>query len=221
MLINQWMDRGQEFLEPFVGSAWIVRDIKSKRRHASDTNPYLIAMYQALQKGWIPPTHFNQSEYDALKANMEEADPALVGFIGAFCSFGGMWFAGLAKDSKKTNYIKPAAKGCLKLVPDIRDVDFQCQSYDDWMPDGAFIYCDPPYADTGQSYFSTKFDSEKFWETMREWSKNNIVIISEYKAPPDFKCVAEYRVRMKLNSEFRTERVFSLNEKYDPFGGIF
>jgi DNA adenine methylase len=221
MLINQWMDRGQEFLEPFVGSAWIVRDIKTKYRHASDTNPYLIAMYQALQEGWIPPTHFNQSEYDALKANKEEADPALVGFIGAFCSFGGMWFAGLAKDSKKTNYVKAAAKGCLDLVPGIRDVNFQCQSYDEWGVDGAFIICDPPYADTGQSYFSTSFDTDKFWDTMREWSKNNIVIISEYKAPSDFKCVAEYRVRMKLNSEIRTERVFSLNEKYDPFGGIF
>jgi DNA adenine methylase len=230
MLINQWMDRGQVFLEPFVGSAWIVRDIKTKCRYASDTNPYLIAMYQALQKGWIPPTHFNQSEYDALKANKEEADPALVGFIGAFCSFGGMWFAGLAKVptisrdrmvGRNREYVKAAAHGCLKLVPSIRDVVFGCRSYDDWKPKNAFIYCDPPYADTGQSYFSTSFDTDKFWDTMREWSKNNIVIISEYKAPEDFKCVAEYRVRMKLNSEFRTEKVFSLNEKYDPFGGIF
>lgn len=220
MLINQWMDRGQEFLEPFVGSAWIVRDIKTRRRHASDTNPYLIAMYKALQKGWIPPTHFKQSEYDTLKSDMD-FDPALTGFIGAFCSFGGMWFAGLAKDNKKTNYVKSAAKGVLKIVPQIRDVDFQCVSYDEWQPDGAFVYCDPPYADTGQSYFSTSFDTERFWDTMRKWSKNNIVIISEYKAPEDFKCVAEYRVRMKLNSEFRTEKVFSLNEKYDPFGGIF
>jgi len=221
MMINQWMDKGQMFIEPFVGSAWIVRDVKRQRRFASDTNPYLIAMYQALQEGWIPPTHFNQSEYDALKANKEEADPALVGFIGAFCSFGGMWFAGLAKDSKKANYIKAAAKGCLKLVPSIRDVEFRCMSYTDWNPAGAFIYCDPPYADTGQEYFSTSFDSEKFWETVRRWSKDNTVISSEYKAPEDFKIVAQYRVRMKLNSEFRTEKVFSLSERPDPFGGIF
>ena len=177
MMINQWMNKGQTFIEPFVGSAWIVRDVKRQRRFASDTNPYLIAMYQALQEGWIPPTHFNQSEYDALKANKEEADPALVGFIGAFCSFGGMWFAGLAKDSKKANYIKAAAKGCLKLVPSIRDVEFRCMSYTDWNPAGAFIYCDPPYADTGQEYFSTSFDSEKFWETVRRWSKDNLSLI--------------------------------------------
>ena len=100
-------------------------------------------------------------------------------------------------------------------------LNFKCCSYDFWNPKGAFIYCDPPYADTGQSYFSTKFDSDKFWETVRKWSKNNIVIVSEYKAPDDFKCVAEYRVRMKLNSDMRTERVFSLNEKHDPFKGVF
>jgi site-specific DNA-adenine methylase len=31
MMINQWMKPGQEFLEPFVGSAWIVRDINLHR----------------------------------------------------------------------------------------------------------------------------------------------------------------------------------------------
>ena len=29
----------------------------------------------------------------------------------------------------------------------------------------------------------------KFWETMRKWSKNNIVVISEREAPKDFKKV--------------------------------
>lgn len=219
-MINQWMKPGQEFIEPFVGSAWIVRDVTAKRRFASDTNPYLIAMYKALQNGWVPPTHFNESEYKALKANKEEADPALVGFIGHFCSFGGMWFAGLAKDAKKVNYVKGASRTVLKMAKDIWGVNFNCISYDDWMPKNAFIYCDPPYADTGQEYFSTSFDSEKFWEVMRRWSENNTVIISEYKAPDDFKCIAEYRVRMKLNTEMRTERVFS-KHTYDPFGGIF
>lgn len=224
-MINQWMKPGQEFLEPFVGSAWIVRDVKSKRRFASDTNPFLIAMYKALQEGWIPPTHVSEAEYADLKRQSDEdisfcPDPALVGFVGHFCSFGGMWYAGMAKDSKKNNYVKAAAKNVLKMVDKIWDVDFHCMSYDEWMPEGAFVYCDPPYADTGQEYFSTSFDSEKFWNVMRQWSERNIVIISEYKAPDDFPCIAEYRVRMKLNSEMRTEKVFS-QHKYDPFGGIF
>jgi len=218
-MINQWMKPGQGFLEPFVGSAWIVRNVAAKHRFASDTNPYLIAMYQALQKGWVPPTHFSEDEYKALKEE-PDTDPALAGFIGHFCSFGGMWFQGIAKDAKKHNYIKMAAKTVLKMAQDIWGVDFRCKSYDEWKPKNAFIYCDPPYADTGQAYFSTQFDSEKFWDTMRKWSENNIVIISEYKAPDDFKCIAEYRVRMKLNTEMRTEKVYS-KHAYDPFGGIF
>ena len=30
------------------------------------------------------------------------------------------------------------------------------------------------------------FDTEEFWEIMRKWSKNNIVLISEMDAPEDF-----------------------------------
>ena len=56
-----------------------------------------------------------------------------------------------------------------------------------------FIYCDPPYAYTK---FPIKyrrdikkydvFETELFWETMRKWSKSNVVVISEIVAPPDF-----------------------------------
>jgi hypothetical protein len=31
-------------------------------------------------------------------------------------------------------------------------------------------------------------DHEKFWDWARKMSKNNIVVISEYKAPKDFHC---------------------------------
>jgi site-specific DNA-adenine methylase len=56
-----------------------------------------------------------------------------------------------------------------------------------------FIYCDPPYAYTK---FPIKyrrdvkhydvFNNEHFWDVMREWSKNNFVVISEITAPDDF-----------------------------------
>ena len=31
-----------------------------------------------------------------------------------------------------------------------------------------------------------EFDNEKFWNKMREWSKHNIVFVSEVSAPDDF-----------------------------------
>ena len=51
------------------------------------------------------------------------------------------------------------------------------------------IYCDPPYQST-EGYSSTgEFNHELFWETMRIWSKDNCVFISEESAPKDFKVV--------------------------------
>jgi DNA adenine methylase len=230
MLINQWIDKDQIFIEPFVGAAWIVRGIRAKFRFCSDTNPYLIAMYQALQNGWLPPTVFSADEYKHMKDKIDEADPALVGFIGHFCSFGGKWLGGYARRHKTygraEDYVRSSQQSCLKLVPKIKNVEFRCMPYEDYKPWNAFIYCDPPYGGTTNGYYTKKFDTDKFWEKMREWSEHNTVIVSEYEAPSDFKCVAEYPIRMKLrtkdsNSDFRTEKIFSLNEKYDPFQGIF
>lgn len=45
----------------------------------------------------------------------------------------------------------------------------------------AKVYADPPYANT-TTYQGQKFDSEAFWEYMRQISKNNQVFISEQTA---------------------------------------
>ena len=225
-LINQWMKPSQEYIEPFVGSAFIVKGIKSSKRVASDTNPYLIAMYKALQTGWSPPSSVSDEEFAKLKAG--NGTDEMRGFVGCFCCFGGMWFSNLAKDNSLRNaakkgqgYIEAARNGVMRLKPLIQNVEFKCQSYDEYNPTGAFIYCDPPYDATNQPYFSKVFDSDKFWDTMRKWSKTNTVIISEYKAPDDFPCIESFRVRMKMNREHRFEKVFSLNKRRDPFQGIF
>ena len=39
------------------------------------------------------------------------------------------------------------------------------------------IYCDPPYQHT-TGYSTGGFDHDKFWDTMRKWSKNNYIFIS-------------------------------------------
>ena len=59
-----------------------------------------------------------------------------------------------------------------------------------------------------------RFDSETFWEWCRNTSKNgNTVIISEYKAPDDFKCIwskeTKTDIRTKDNGkETRIEKLF-------------
>jgi site-specific DNA-adenine methylase len=77
-----------------------------------------------------------------------------------------------------------------KIANMIKKVKFKACKYQSMRPKNMLIYCDPPYAlnDYQQSSFFD-FDSNEFWDIMREWSEDNIVVISEYTAPKDFKMV--------------------------------
>lgn len=63
---------------------------------------------------------------------------------------------------------------------------------------GYVIYSDPPYANTKQYKNSTQFDYEEFWQIMRDWSKNNIVLISEQNVPDDFEVIWEQPVSCSI-----------------------
>ena len=71
------------------------------------------------------------------------------------------------------------------------------------------IYCDPPYTGTAK-YKEGAFNHEAFWEWCREQS--NPVFVSEYKAPDDFKVVAEFKHRSILsatnNAKVTIEKLF-------------
>jgi site-specific DNA-adenine methylase len=45
-----------EYKEPFVGGANIIQWVECENRTGNDINKYLIAMYNELQKGWVPMT---------------------------------------------------------------------------------------------------------------------------------------------------------------------
>jgi DNA adenine methylase len=78
---------------------------------------------------------------------------------------------------------------------------------------GYLIYCDPPYNDTTKVGSKKTFDSEEFWDTVREWSKDNVVIVSEYNAPKDFKCVwkRDTQISISLNNKKRSvEKLFMI-----------
>lgn len=53
---------------------------------------------------------------------------------------------------------------------------------------------------------SIHFDFDEFWETMRQWSKNNYVLISELAAPDDFICVWSKDVQRSMKSTDSTIR---------------
>jgi DNA adenine methylase len=102
-------------------------------------------------------------------------------------------------------------------VNSLKDIQFKCCDYTECKYTGCLIYCDPPYQGTKQYANATKFDYDLFWNTMREWSKNNIVIISEEHAPDDFTCIWEQEVSrsIKANNKSKSvEKLFIYDKHY-------
>lgn len=212
--LNPYLNNVDYYFEPFVGSCAVIENISHLDRRASDGNEYLIAMYKALQNGWIPPQNITEFEYQYVKQN-KDLDKALTAFCGIGCSFSGKWFGGYCRDKKNTNrnYALNAHNTLLKQLPKIKNVLFKHSDYREWNPKKSLIYCDPPYCHTTGYGLFDKFDSDEFWDIAREWSKNNIVFISEYQAPNDFECVFEILTRTDMKNSNgktipRTEKIF-------------
>lgn len=206
-IINSELCNTESYFEPFVGGGWILQEITCKNRIASDGNKALITMYKELQKGWMPPDFVSESDYVKYKNTQDESDP-MTAFVGFGCSFAGKWFGGYARSEGKNCYAKTSKNSLMKQLPLIKDVRFIYGMYEDYEPINHVIYCDPPYADTTQYGAFKGFDSDRFWENMREWSKRNTVFVSEYKAPKDFVCVLEIKSQMGMTTgEGEGERI--------------
>lgn len=218
------------YLEPFCGSLGVLIHMTDTFDcTASDYHPDLIEMWKSVQdNSFKPPEKVNEEDY--LKIKQIPSPSALKGFVGFGCSFGGQFFGGYAQkyaNGKKEDFLKEATHSINKKRPIIKQVDFYNASYDELEPNNMLIYCDPPYEFTK---FPVKyrrdvkhydlFDNKAFWEKMREWSKNNIVFISEVKAPDDFVSVWDKQSHRSISQSqktryksddtktFKTERLF-------------
>lgn len=212
-VLNTYRQESQIFLSPFVGGAW-VEQLLDCPKICCDKHPYLIAMYQELQNGWIPPTEISKEEYHYIK-NYPDEKPYLTGFVGFGCSFAGKWFGGYAKDNTRRNYCLNAHNSILKKMKNLQEAKFMCIDYRELNPEGYLIYCDPPYEGTTQysKQIIGDFDSDEFWEVIRKWSLHNTVIISEYTAPNDFICIWEQEVKLDIRDnnnkkKQRTEKLY-------------
>lgn len=191
-------EREREFVSLFCGSCAVESKVEADIKILNDKHPYLIAMWRGLQQGWRPPEIITKDDYYAVKANMD-ANPALTGFVGFGCSFGGKWFGGLAANKKGDNYCARAERSLIKDLPGVQTATFTCLDYKDvTIPNGAVVYADPPYANT-TGYSVGTFNSDEFWCYMRRLSKRCDVYISEEQAPNDFECVWEQELTRTLD----------------------
>lgn len=213
----------QIYVEPCIGGGSIIRHMANPRI-ASDISLDLILFYKELQNGWIPPEHMSEDEYKQLKC----VEPSAIrGFGGYFCSFGGKWFGGYARE-KDRDFCLGAYRDSLKLSEQIKGVDLHCCDYEELLKIHlkifadvnvrCLIYIDPPYKNTTK--YSETFDHNRFWEIIRQFSNIHDIYVSEYEAPEDFKCVWSIVRKAELNTKhgkaIRIERLFKFKgEKCD------
>ena len=168
------------YYEPFVGSAAMLVNVPaSMKRFANDKNPYLVAMHEAVRDGWIPPSDVSEEEYASIKRSPSNYPKELVGFVSIGCSFSGKIWGGYARgingrkmtaEERKLGlgraYAADASRGVLKTVQALQGVVFTCGEYSELqIPDGALVYCDPPYQGTTDygDYVISYFTGFKNW----------------------------------------------------------
>lgn len=194
-----------DYLEPFVGMGGVIKHFgkdNDKKLYASDVNKDLVLMWKALQKGWLPPKKCSRQKYEKLKESKTHS--AERGYIGVVASWGGIFFHAYRLDyAKNKDFMAEGYRGIADILPYIENIKFKHSSYEDVNPSGMLIYCDPPYRGNklglNKHSFFQNFDHNKFWETMRKWSRNNIVFISEWKAPKDFKKIWSAKSHVIIN----------------------
>ena len=79
--IQQHLDKGLDFIEPFVGGANMTSAIQSNSRICYDINRPLVSMWKALQKGWLPK-YYSKEEYHTIKNNRHMFSEEVVGWVG-------------------------------------------------------------------------------------------------------------------------------------------
>ena len=84
---------------------------------AGDVHPDLMLMWQAVARGWVPPTAVTEEQYRSLK---NQPSSALRGFVGFGCSFAAKWFATYARDGfggAARNFAEEASCSVVRMRP--------------------------------------------------------------------------------------------------------
>ena len=232
-IIQKYIDENKPafYLEPFVGGTNVIDKIKCPNKFGSDKNKYLIALLKHVQSGGQLYDSVSKDLYDKARTAFNNGDTSEfedweVGNIGFIASFNGRWFdGGYAKSGyEKTknglryrDYYHEAKDNLMNQAPNLKGIEFRDCDYKRIIdPCGCVFYCDPPYANTKQYKNAANFDYDEFWQTMRDWSKNNIVIISEQNAPDDFEVIWEQPVSRSIKA---ADKSVSIEKLFKYKGG--
>lgn len=206
------LKRPSMYIEPFVGGANVITEVRHEKRHGSDINRNLIdfLMYAKVDPSlsWCPDT-VSAETYRKVREDFKRAGAQLYSrrmhlAVGWLASYGGRFFdggyAGETKGNRKPRYIE-CKENMKRHAPRLEDVNLGVCDFVSYDPDvysNALFYCDPPYRDTVG--YGVDFPFDRFYDWCRKMARNNWVLVSEFKMPDDFKVVLEIPRKVTLDS---------------------
>ena len=203
------------FIDGMCGGCNIIDKIKCETRNAIDINEYLIALYEYAViwgDGQYPET-ITREMWDSCKNHPEDNHKWLVGLVEFFASYSARGFVGGYALNGTRDYYTERLNNFKKQIPNLQGINFCCSDINNVYSTDALFYLDPPYKNTKKYGVSKNFDYDKFWNKVRDLSKDNIVIVSEQEAPDDFEIIWEKDVKRNCfgsGTKSAKERLFKL-----------
>ena len=225
--LRPYIDGDTTYVEPFLGGGWSFAHVIDTCRpgHAigADVNGSLVELWKkVVAEGvdWLPTSLEEvEANYHAYKDAQDMSDP-LTAWYGVACSFGSKWYGGVARSSHNGGFdgedlFAVQARSTEKKATSMRtcpDLALLCCSYDELeIPDGAVVYCDPPYSGgrtRTKAHRFEDFDVDAYYGWVRELSRRCVVVCTTFDPPEDFEVVYDWgdtRVT-HLNGRDRAER---------------
>ena len=230
--IKRHLPKGECLVEPFVGAGSVFLNTDFSRYILADINSDLISLYnivkmrtdeyvQAARELFVPETNCAEVYYQFREEFNKSQDPFRRAVLFLYLNRYG--YNGLCRYNLRGEFNVPFGRYKKPYFPEAelyhfaekaQNAFFYCESYADSMAradDASVVYCDPPYANRQQYSNATNFDHDEFWEVMRNWSKDNFVLVSELIAPNDFICIWEKLTSRSINTTNKskdTEKLF-------------
>ncbi len=208
------------FIDGCCGGCNIIDKIKCKKKIAIDNNKYLIAFLRHIVTeglDFIPDIAPSKTEWGKVKSNKEEYQDWYVGFIEHLCSYNGRGFVGsygVATSNSSRDYYAERKRNIAKQIKALEGTEFVVGDINNLQCKNCVIYIDPPYNNTQKydSLVDNPFDYNKFWDTVRKLSKNNLVFVSEEQAPEDFEIIWQNTAKRNIGNSKKVviEKLFKL-----------
>lgn len=209
----EWVSR-EEFFEkkesdPFIKYVWSFGNNGNTYLYSKEIQPYKKAVFEMLTAPTVNERRLKYHEVirqldNFLRAAGKSLPSARPNDIERCNQITSIKSIQTSKEFDRNNRITS--------LDSISNLDFSNLDYRQLdIPEGAVVYCDPPYE--GTDGYEIEFDHEEFWNWCRTVASNgNKVFVSEYNAPGDFTCVGEIENRVRFAQQtapLRTEKLFT------------